>query len=44
MKPRPPMTLLQENGVPTGALTYEAVNSVSLPPASAAVLLPMPPD
>jgi hypothetical protein len=33
-----------ENGVPTGALTYEAVNSVSLPPASAAVLLQMPPD
>jgi len=33
-----------ENGIPTGALTHQAVSSVSLPPASAAVLLPMLPD
>lgn len=30
------------DGVPTGALTYQSVTSVSLPPYSAAVLLEMP--
>lgn len=33
-----------ENGLPAGALTYQVMSSISLPPASAAVLLQMPPD
>jgi hypothetical protein len=28
-----------ENGIPTGSVSYQAVNQVTLPPYSAAVLL-----